>query len=325
MTNDDKELFDPRIAEWLEDGPDTAPSLVLRTLGGALPSIPQRRSWRHFWRFSSMTIPKLVGVAAAAVIVVLLGLGAVGLWTGRAPSIGNTGATPSPAPTQAQPSPTAPPTPTPSPSAIATSAPTGAPTAIPTTAVITSADVGRGLQPGAYRVDEFAAPFLITLPAGWNATELTANSVGVSKVADGSVNMFMAVVDKTYSDPCHTDSGPSPVQPGVEPLLAALSAMPGFNVADVTNVTVGGAQGKHFVITNSIDVGAAGCSGEQVLIGTYDKAGTSADISMFGGETDEFWILDAGGTTVLIAVTDNKVATLQPLLDSLTFVGATSN
>src|SRR5436305_3007823 len=95
------ETFDPRIAEWLEDGPDRAPSLVLATLDNALPSIPQRHSWRVFWRSPSMSLPKLIGIAAAAALVVVVGLGAIGLFTGRNLFFGGNAATPSPTSTAA--------------------------------------------------------------------------------------------------------------------------------------------------------------------------------------------------------------------------------
>ena len=38
--------FDQRIADWLEDDPNLAPSQVLETVLAAYPSIPQRRTVR---------------------------------------------------------------------------------------------------------------------------------------------------------------------------------------------------------------------------------------------------------------------------------------
>ncbi len=64
--------FDPRIADWLEDDPDSAPGVILETVLAALPSIPQRRARRVPWRFPTMTRFAPIG-AAAAITVVLVG------------------------------------------------------------------------------------------------------------------------------------------------------------------------------------------------------------------------------------------------------------
>jgi len=63
--------FDPRIADWLEDDPDHAPSAVLQTVLAAYPSIPQRRRWRALWRFP--TVNRLALIAAPLAILVVVG------------------------------------------------------------------------------------------------------------------------------------------------------------------------------------------------------------------------------------------------------------
>jgi Tol biopolymer transport system component len=73
--SDQPNLFDPRIADWLEDGPDKAPSIVLDSLAAALPSIPQRHSWREFRRYLQMprfAIPGVVTVVLAVAAAALL-------------------------------------------------------------------------------------------------------------------------------------------------------------------------------------------------------------------------------------------------------------
>ena len=120
-----------------------------------------------------------VAVAALAAVLVLA---VVGFAISRMPGVGGTGPTPTPIPT-----------PTPSP------APTPAP---PLT--ITPADVGATLSAGTYRVQGFAVPFSVTLPAGWNATEFTPNSIGLALKSNGSVNIYLAVINRMYPDPCHT-------------------------------------------------------------------------------------------------------------------------
>lgn len=69
--------FDPRIADWLEADPDTAPPDLVRTVDGALPSIAQRRALRLPWR--TLPMHRLAPVGAALVTVVVIGALAVTL------------------------------------------------------------------------------------------------------------------------------------------------------------------------------------------------------------------------------------------------------
>ena len=240
-----------------------------------------------------------VAVAALASVIVIIG-GGFALTRLTAPGPGGPGPTPTSAPTGVH---------SPSPVASASSSPVR---------TLTAAEVGKALQAGTYRVNGFAAPFSVTLPDGWNASELTPNSIGLGVKANGSINVFMAVMGKVYSDPCHAKAGPTAVGTGVAALVGALSSMSGFQVTDVSSATVGGAAGKGFKITNSIDVAAAKCSGTVLPIGTY-KNGADVDVSMFGGETDQFWVVDARGVRVLIAVTDNAVDGTKAVRESLRF------
>jgi hypothetical protein len=66
--------FDPRIADWLESGPDDAPDLVLETILAAFPSIPQRRAMRAPWRSFTMNRLALIGATAVIAIAVIGGL-----------------------------------------------------------------------------------------------------------------------------------------------------------------------------------------------------------------------------------------------------------
>jgi len=94
--------FDPRIADWLESDPNDAPDLVLETVLAAFPSIPQRRASRVRWRPTTMNRLRLIGAAAAAVVVVIAGLALVS----RPTSTVGTGPTqvPSPQATASSPS-----------------------------------------------------------------------------------------------------------------------------------------------------------------------------------------------------------------------------
>jgi Tol biopolymer transport system component len=73
MTRHHDPAFDQRVADWLETDPDRAPGQVLDTVVAALPSIPQRRALRTLWRFPAMNRLTLIGSAAAAIVVIVVG------------------------------------------------------------------------------------------------------------------------------------------------------------------------------------------------------------------------------------------------------------
>ena len=73
MTRSDEPLFEPRIADWLEDDPYAAPDQALDVVLAAFPSIKQRRAWRVPWRVPGMTTPLRFGLTAAAVGAVAIG------------------------------------------------------------------------------------------------------------------------------------------------------------------------------------------------------------------------------------------------------------
>ena len=83
--------FEPRVADWLEADPDSAPAAVLGTVLAALPSIPQRRASRVPWRFPTMSSFAKVAIAAVAVVAV----GTVGVIALRPGGTGNVGSAPS--------------------------------------------------------------------------------------------------------------------------------------------------------------------------------------------------------------------------------------
>jgi hypothetical protein len=66
MTRSDEPLFDPRIADWLQEDPNSAPDQALETILAAVPSISQRHRVAVPWRLNSM--PNFTKLAAAAVI-----------------------------------------------------------------------------------------------------------------------------------------------------------------------------------------------------------------------------------------------------------------
>jgi hypothetical protein len=73
MTRFDDPLFDPRLADWLEEDPSTAPDQALDVVLASFPSIHQRRAMRVPWRNRNMTSTLRLGLAAAVVVAATLG------------------------------------------------------------------------------------------------------------------------------------------------------------------------------------------------------------------------------------------------------------
>lgn len=95
MNRHDDELFDLRIADWLEGDPDLAPAQVMEIVGAALPSVAQRRRSLIPWQISPWM--RLGLVAAVMVVGVVV---AANLVAPFRPGIGGEPTpTPSPGPT----------------------------------------------------------------------------------------------------------------------------------------------------------------------------------------------------------------------------------
>lgn len=73
MTRSIDPLFDPRLADWLEEDPSTAPEQALEIVLASFPSIKQRRAVRVPWRTTSMSSTLRLGLAAAVVVAAAIG------------------------------------------------------------------------------------------------------------------------------------------------------------------------------------------------------------------------------------------------------------
>ena len=169
---------------------------------------------------------------------------------------------------------------------------------------------GETLAAGRYRFDGLRRAFQQSrLPADWKVEPADAAPASASQSASDSHDRPLPRRHRQGLSqiPCHTEDGPTII--GSRPLQALVSAfsyMPGFDVADVTDGDeLAGHRARPSQFSNSIDVAKFKCSAENLPIGTYQKDGQDVDVTMFGDESDRFWVLDAGGTTVFTAITDN--------------------
>ncbi len=194
------------------------------------------------------------------------------------------------------------------PSPTATPSPASSPSASDDTGTITLgiADKGRQLVPGRYSLpDAFAVPFTITLPSVHTLEAVNKSDVQLHYTQAGAQNgspwIVIDHVANVYADPCHIDQGPlqPPVPSTVEAFIGALSQMRGFKAGPVTDVVVGGHPGKHVVLTNSVDTETAQCTGGGLIFMWKNADGTDGG-GTNGGARDEIWMVDLGGTLVVI-------------------------
>jgi hypothetical protein len=289
--------FDSRIADWLEDDPDKAPSIVLETVVGALPSIPQRHSWRSLLRFNQM--PRF-SIAAVALLVTAVGVSA---W--MAGNRGGVGSLPTPAPTVA---PTA--------AATATPAP---PTPAATMRVLSGLDQGSDLRAGTYVIGSpFSVPLAITVEDDWQLGQLETN---VANLRGPQTTIDLLRPETVYADACDPDSA-TPVGSSVDQVTSALTSIEGFTAGPVADVIVDGLTGKTFTLDNSIDMQIC-AEGPRLL--TFDRFGIDEPAFASPNDHDRIWVLDVDGEPLVIDVrtyddvTEAEQAQADGLIDSIDF------
>jgi hypothetical protein len=193
------------------------------------------------------------------------------------------------------------------------------------------------IEPGTYFIDPDLDPstplrVVYDLSAdGWSQW------AGAVKFADeGHVAMSITTVTNLVSDGCrdHLHADP-PIGPTVADLATALAGLAPFQVTSLPeDVTVYGHSGKHLewiVPDLPVEVSPEGgrfteCTGGQLKswVAPFD---TEPDDAFYGytgsGYTEEFWILDIGGTRLMIAAErspgspEEDLGELQAVLDSI--------
>lgn len=254
-----------------------------------------------------MNTPLRIALAAAAVLVVaVLGLNFIP----RQGGVGGPTVTASPSPILSL-APSATPSPSPSASRGALRAPQ---------------DMDISLSPGAYQVAApFAVPFTISFPTSWTPKSLTVGDASFAKVDPSTGNTMwvtLDLIDGVFADPCNSGSGPAKAPKTVAGVVQALTHMVGFTAGPVTDVLVGGHPAKHVVIKNAINTDTAGCTqGPMLPIWTF-RGGSATGAGTNGGLTEELWIVDVGGTILVIDGETSDTTTAADRLEPRTIVAS---
>jgi hypothetical protein len=207
--------FDNRLANWLQDGPDAAPSDLFDEIVEAAGTLPQRRALPVGLPFPSWPI-----VAAAAVLLVVVA-SAVLPWTflpGQTGASSSVGASP-------------------------TAAPPGSAGTLPADSyLLTAAGVNGG-------------PHLaVTVPRGWRPwCDALPCFALVSGSATDSVGIGYWVVASVFEDPCQPVSS-RPFGPSVEDLATALASVSGTTATPPVAARLGGYPGQSLDLVVNADL-----------------------------------------------------------------------
>jgi hypothetical protein len=218
--SDDREFL-RATTEWLEAGSDRTPPKAVDAVLLAVRTTRQDRVLPNPWRRNDMNGLAKALVAATAVVAVALA------WINFGPSSNNVGA---PIPT---------PTPTPR----------------PTPAVLSEGD-SVPLEPGrryAFAGRATNPEISFTVPSGWTGGD---TAVGKDYGDSGPVapRLFAWPFDHGFKNPCtdHTPVSP-PAGSGAAGLLSVIAGQPGIEAGPITDVTVGGHDGKYVDYTVTAD------------------------------------------------------------------------
>jgi hypothetical protein len=182
------------------------------------------------------------------------------------------------------------------------SAPPTAASPSPSAASITTfedIEPGTELEPGTY-VLHFASvggavayPTLsmyFTVPSGWSRVEVDGLVWN-----DAGPRLLFAVADNVYSDGCNIAGGPSasPIGASVADLVTALTGLPGWEAAVVTDSAFAGHIATRIEVSHDE---SAACEEERLL----HSLGTPGYVLAPSAERFEMWVLDVEGTRLII-------------------------
>jgi len=131
------------------------------------------------------------------------------------------------------------------------------------------------------------------------------------------------VVDSVYSDPCQHVPGTT-LGSSVEDLVDAILAVEELGASQPEPATVDGHQASHMTLTLDPDLDVHSCIGEEFWILGSEGSNTRYIPTGYSNVVDELWILDVGGTRVVLDgalsdATEQDRAELAEIVQSLKF------
>ena len=264
--------FDVRIADWLEDDPDHAPGPVLPTVVAAFPLITQRRPSRLPWRNLNMIRFALVGAAAAAIGVLLVG-GAMFMFGRPNDSVG-----------------VPPPTPSAEPRATPSQTPSSTATAVPVKRLPSDGPLGAGRY--AMRMTDAPVDVEFTVGNGWTSGGWYINT-------DTSSIGFWTVPN-VYTDACDIATLPdAAIGPTVDDLVSALDGQRNTDMSSPVDVVVDGHTGVRVDLSPTKRTPDP-CEFLTLWTDPNGEPGRAIDLSESGSQVQPVWILDVDGERVVI-------------------------
>lgn len=223
--SDDREFL-RATTEWLEAGSDRTPPKAVDGVLLAIRTTRQDRVLPNPWRHIDMNALAKALIAATAVVAIALA------WINFGPSGNSVGVAPTPTPTPA-------PAPTATPAVLAEGEPVA-------------------LAPGRYAFPSWLSnpKISFTVPSGWGGHSF---SVGKDDPDPAAPELFTWPFDHGFKDPC-TDHTPVVPVAGSGPagLLGVIAGQPGIDAGPITDVTVGGHDGKYVDYTVTADPATCG-------------------------------------------------------------------
>ena len=273
------------VREWLDDEETRLPDRVLDSVLDRVPVTRQRRSPFGGWSLSSSLVP--MGLAAAAVIVLaLVGINLLG-------------------PTNVGP-------------------PGPSPVVSPSHDVTTDLQFwsGREVPGGTYVIGEpFPARITMTVPAGWSAFGVTEGLAAICSNAclqPERVGLGFWIVQNVYADACDSSGvADPPIGPTVDALVDALGALPRHQATQPRQETIGGLPATYLELTADDERGDCALPGFRAWTAGSDLRESPP------GERNRLWVLDVGGTRLMVdlaippTASADQVAELEAVVESL--------
>jgi hypothetical protein len=170
------------------------------------------------------------------------------------------------------------------------------PTPTPASLSLIAAD-GWVLEPGAYVVDgPFPSRISFSVPSGWYTyAAVDEHLAAVCKGTNCAIGLSFWIIDNLPVDGCDLSLGylDPPVGPSVDDLATALVAQPGYLATGPTPTSMSGFTGEYLELVGQ-GIPAGGCFERTTwTIGPHWRRSMHE-------EADQIWILDVGGTRLVV-------------------------